>query len=406
MDRIMENLSVSDNNSTVAACTNSFYVVLEFAIPIVYGCICIFGLMGNGLVMFVTMRNRVNSVPSVYVLNLAVADFLFMIVLIFLAYQHASHKWIFGHIVCKIAIAFDGLNQFTSVYTLTLMSIDRYLAIAHALRSMSFRTVHNARLICLLIWVFSAIFVLPLWMYGGLTNKHGSYQCDTAWPYPEFEAIFVIYTFVFGFALPLFIIIASYACMLRYLVITKRPSSTQTTSRKKSKRIAILVFAIVAAFVVCWLPFYVVHLTIALSNTTKLSCVATTLAYILSICLSYSNSCINPFIYTSIGRRYRMGLLPIPDSECCRKGNQRGRRRVRRTLSGSSDTYSSRRSSNSQRIWSWRDKLTASTTLDNDLSPNDCSFKIPPCTHATHLHPHCVKKSYRFKQNLPRQTPK
>ncbi|XP_070542879.1 somatostatin receptor type 5-like isoform X2 [Ptychodera flava] len=349
------NISATENISAISI--HPGYQALEVAIPVVYGCIIVLGLLGNGLVIFVTIKRRSSSsVPSVYVLNLAVADFLFMIALSLLLYQHAFNNWIFGPVICKLAVSFDGLNQFTSVYTLTLMSIDRYLAIAHALRSISFRTVHNARVICFFTWVFSAVFVLPLWMYGDVDPQYnGTVLCKTNWPYPEFEIVFVLYTFVLGFVLPLFIIIASYACMLRYLVITKRPSSTRSTSRNESKRVAVLVFAIVAAFVVCWLPFYVVHLTGAL---TGIETFAMTISFVISICLSYANSCINPLIYTFIGRRFRMGFLPIPDSECCRKGREKRRRRVRRTLSTSSDMYGSRRSSNSQRVLSWKDRLT------------------------------------------------
>ncbi|XP_002741730.1 somatostatin receptor type 2-like [Saccoglossus kowalevskii] len=363
MDGLLENFSASAKTNFTGNPHANLYAALAVAVPIVYGCICILGILGNLLVIFVTVRYKsTGSVPSVYVLNLAAADLLFMIALAFLAYQHAFHEWTIGPIVCKIVIAFDGLNQFTSVYTLTLMSIDRYLAIAHGLRSITFRTVYNARIICFFIWVFSALCVLPLWIYGNIVPEaNGTLLCNTNWPYEHFESVYVFYSFGLGFALPLTIIVASYICMLRYLVITKRPSSTQS-SKKESKRVAILVFAIVAAFVVCWLPFYVVQLRLALSDTAQSApSAALVVAFILSTGLSYSNSCINPVIYTFIGRKFRAGFLPFANTICCRRRRRRGRRRVRRTLSGSSDTtYGSKRSSN-QKVWSWRDKFTAST---------------------------------------------
>ncbi len=44
-----------------------------------YGLMCIVGLVGNGLVIFVILRyTKMKTVTNMYILNLSIADFLFM----------------------------------------------------------------------------------------------------------------------------------------------------------------------------------------------------------------------------------------------------------------------------------------------------------------------------------------
>ncbi|ELK35017.1 Somatostatin receptor type 3 [Myotis davidii] len=98
-------------------------------IPLVYLVVCVVGLLGNSLVIYVVLRHTASpSVTNVYILNLALADELFMLGLPFLAAQNALSYWPFGSLMCRLVMAVDGINQFTSIFCLTVMSVDRYLA--------------------------------------------------------------------------------------------------------------------------------------------------------------------------------------------------------------------------------------------------------------------------------------
>ncbi|XP_006757516.1 PREDICTED: somatostatin receptor type 3 [Myotis davidii] len=101
-------------------------------IPLVYLVVCVVGLLGNSLVIYVVLRHTASpSVTNVYILNLALADELFMLGLPFLAAQNALSYWPFGSLMCRLVMAVDGINQFTSIFCLTVMSVDRYLAVVH-----------------------------------------------------------------------------------------------------------------------------------------------------------------------------------------------------------------------------------------------------------------------------------
>lgn len=130
--------SSSDLNSSLLTNTTEngtlseqlpFKYIHKVLIPIFYILVCAVGLSGNTLVIYVVLRYaKMKTVTNIYILNLAVADVLFMLGLPFLATQNAISYWPFGSFLCRLVMTVDGINQFTSIFCLTVMSMDRYLA--------------------------------------------------------------------------------------------------------------------------------------------------------------------------------------------------------------------------------------------------------------------------------------
>ena len=88
-------------------------VVLTF----IYFVVCIIGLCGNTLVIYVILRYaKMKTITNIYILNLAIADELFMLGLPFLAMQVALVHWPFGKAICRVVMTVDGINQFTSIF--------------------------------------------------------------------------------------------------------------------------------------------------------------------------------------------------------------------------------------------------------------------------------------------------
>ncbi|CAI9582561.1 unnamed protein product [Staurois parvus] len=69
------------------------------------------------------------TATNIYIFNLALADALVLMTLPFQGTDIIMGIWPFGNALCKIAIAIDYYNMFTSTFTLTMMSVDRYIAI-------------------------------------------------------------------------------------------------------------------------------------------------------------------------------------------------------------------------------------------------------------------------------------
>jgi len=147
----------------------------KYAVVVLYLVTSVFGLSGNSLTILVLLRHRrVRTVATCFILNLAVADDLFIVSLPFMAYSTYAGRWAFGDVACRLMNTFWGVNLYASIFTMTLMSVDRYLAVVHPLSSISYRTCRNALVVCAVIWVFGFLFVLPLSLYSGIRRN----QCQ------------------------------------------------------------------------------------------------------------------------------------------------------------------------------------------------------------------------------------
>ena len=95
------------------------------------------------------------------------------------------------------------------------MSIDRYLAVVHPIKSTKWRKPRIAKLINLTVWGVSLLVNLPTMIFSGLNNVP---VCGIVWPEPQevYYKAFMFYTFFIGFFLPLIVI-----CMCYLLIIVK-----------------------------------------------------------------------------------------------------------------------------------------------------------------------------------------
>ena len=79
---------------------------------IFYAVICIVGLCGNTLVIYVVLRySKMQTVTYIYILMLALADEIFLIGIPFLIVTSVQGDWIFGMAMCKIYLTTTSINQ-------------------------------------------------------------------------------------------------------------------------------------------------------------------------------------------------------------------------------------------------------------------------------------------------------
>lgn len=274
----------------------------RITVAILYLVVCVLGLAGNSLVVIAILKlDKLSSSTTVYIFNLALADGLFMVGLPFIASQNFQNKWMFGDTACKVVMVLDGLNQFTSIFCLTAMSIDRYMALADPLKFARWRTPRWAKIVSAFLWLFSLLTILPMALHfssdGGLCIP--DLESDAWW------LGVLSYTFVMGFALPFTVMTASYAGLLltmRSQWIRMTTTTPNFETHRAESQVTKMVVAVVVVFGICWLPFYTLNFY-ALSQTGLYLTFAR--AFELIVLLSYSWSCANPILYACFSETFR-----------------------------------------------------------------------------------------------------
>ncbi|XP_019492746.1 PREDICTED: neuropeptides B/W receptor type 2 [Hipposideros armiger] len=285
--------------------------VLSVLLPVVYSVICAVGLVGNTAVIYVILRApKMKTVTHVFILNLAIADELFALVLTVSTAEHLLQGWPFGEPLCKLALAIDHYSISSSAYFLAALSLDRYLVVLATTQSRRtpWRTVRRAKVDSLCVWLGVTVMVLPFLSFARVySNELQVTSCGLSFPRPErawFKAS-RIYTLVLGFAVPMGTLCVLYGDLLRRLQALHLPSGAKALDRAKRKG-TVLVLAVLAVGLLCWTPF---HLASVVALTTDLPQTPLLIAISYGITgLGYARSCLNPFLYAFLDVSFRRNV--------------------------------------------------------------------------------------------------
>lgn len=113
------------------------------------------------------------TATNIYIFNLALADALVTTTMPFQSAVYLMNSWPFGDVLCKIVISIDYYNMFTSIFTLTMMSVDRYIAVCHPVKALDFRTPLKAKIINICIWLLASSVGISAIVLGGTKVREG-----------------------------------------------------------------------------------------------------------------------------------------------------------------------------------------------------------------------------------------
>ncbi|XP_074554963.1 somatostatin receptor type 1 [Halichoeres trimaculatus] len=278
----------------------------KIIIPSIYALVCCVGLTGNAMVIYVILRYaKMKTATNIYILNLAIADELFMLSVPFLATSAAIHHWPFGSLMCRLVLSVDGINMFTSIFCLTVLSVDRYMAVVHPIKAAQYRRPMVAKVVNVCVWGLSLIVILPIIIFTDtVPAQDGRVDCNFLWPEAVWSEVFVVYTFLLGFLLPVCAICLCYCLMVvRMRAVGLKAGWLQR--RRSEKKITRMVLLVVAVFVLCWMPFYVAQLVSVFHRPPD------PLVTQLFVILSYANSSANPILYGFVSDNFRRSFQRI-----------------------------------------------------------------------------------------------
>ncbi|XP_030118889.4 urotensin-2 receptor-like [Taeniopygia guttata] len=99
---------------------------------------CLTGMMGNIYTVAVASGKVAGCSAGslgVYMINLALADLLYISTTSFVVCTYFTHNWLFGDVGCRLLLSLDLLTMHASIFLLTAMSLERYWAVAKPLRA-------------------------------------------------------------------------------------------------------------------------------------------------------------------------------------------------------------------------------------------------------------------------------
>ncbi|XP_062031276.1 C-C chemokine receptor type 7 [Lepus europaeus] len=280
-------------------------------LPVMYSAICFVGLLGNGLVVLTYIYfKRLKTMTDTYLLNLAVADILFLLTLPFWAYS-AAKSWIFGVHFCKLLFGIYKVSFFSGMLLLLCISIDRYVAIVQAVSAHRHRArvLLISKLSCVAIWLLAVLLSTPELLYSGLqkSSSEQALRCSLITQNVEALIIIQVAQMVIGFLVPLLVMSSCYLVIIHTLL--------QARNFERNKAIKVII-AVVVVFTVFQLPYNGVVLaqTVANFNTTSSNCELSkqlNIAYDVTYSLACFRCCINPFLYAFIGVKFRNDLFKL-----------------------------------------------------------------------------------------------
>ena len=298
-----------------------FESTVRILIPIIFGCITVLGLVGNALVIFVVLSNQqMRSTTNILIVSLAFADLFFIVFCVpFTATGYALTTWPFGVIWCKIVQYFMFVCAYVSIYSLVLMSLDRYLAVVHPISSMSIRTQLNTYVVVFITWMIILLGHIPLLLQYGIF-EYQYYVEDRSTcinlknlDHPKVRKLFYASFFVFGYLLPLSLICVLYGFMLKRLLYGVVPGGSQRAeSIRSKKRVTRMVVIVVVIFALCWLPIQIIFMVQNFGVfEDDIGSIAIQFA---ANCLAYMNSCVNPILYAFLSENFRRSFKKLL---CC-----------------------------------------------------------------------------------------
>lgn len=264
----------------------------------------VLGLIGNGTVIWVTAFKSKKTVNSVWLLNLAMADFVFVLFLPFyIDYILRDFHWDFGVVMCKLNSFVSVMNMYASVLFLTVLSIDRYVSLVHLNWSQRYRTIDRAWVVCGCIWMLAAAMSCPALIFRDTMRLHDKVVCfnnfhtqDAHTAAVRHIMIVVIRTTV-GFFLPFTAI-----CVTGILLTIKVNQSGGAVRLSSFSR---TVSAVILAFFLCWAPFHTFSLMeLSIHSSMYLHSILRA-GFPLATSLGFFNSCINPLLYMLLGKKVR-----------------------------------------------------------------------------------------------------
>ncbi|CAB1433219.1 unnamed protein product [Pleuronectes platessa] len=338
------------NDDYVLPPLNYYSIPLLTAITTACTLLFLVGMAGNVMTILVVSKYRdMRTTTNLYLCSMAVSDLLIFLCMPLDLYRMWRYRpWRFGDVLCKLFQFVSESSTYSTILSITALSVERYLAICFPLRAKALVTKRRVRALILLLWTVSLLSAGPVFVMVGVERDSmgpfGSDMNETGFSLEgggdTRECRMTHYAVESGlmgamvwlssvfFFMPVFCLTVLYSLIGRRLWQRHRETSisSRVSHRDKSNRQTIkMLVVVVLAFVLCWLPFHVGRYLQfrSLDAPSPLLSLLSEYCSLVSVVLFYLSAAINPILYNTMSWKYRCAaarLFGLADSQ-----PQRGR---------------------------------------------------------------------------------
>ena len=273
----------------------------------------IISLLGNILVcLSVHRNNRLRTTTNLYIIALAVTDLIAATLVMPPATGVLiTGRWPFGETACQIHAYFTLFAVYVSPVTMGLTALNRYIRICKSVQQYNlYFSKKKSRFFLGFSWTFVALYILIPRLIG-LQEFYfvPSYAACLNRPHFSNFGKTLHYLVVLGlfFVLPLAVTIFSYRKVLKKIrehntgTVRNLGANNNETVTTNEIRVSKSLFIVVFAFMLCWVPSWVIVILTRLVFGNKMP---RNVQLLCTFSLNISNA-INPFIYAGMNPVFR-----------------------------------------------------------------------------------------------------
>ncbi|XP_056136103.1 tachykinin receptor 3a [Lampris incognitus] len=307
-------MAATQNGSNITANYTNQFVQPPWRVAlwsVAYSLVLAVAVFGNLVVMWIIVAHkRMRTVTNYFLLNLAFSDASMAAFNTLINFIYATHgDWYFGEAYCKFHNFFPVTSVFASIYSMTAIAVDRYMAIIHPLKPRLSATATKVIIVC--IWILAVVLAFPLCFFSTILTLPRRTICHVAWPRKTDDPfMYHIIIAVLVYLLPLVVMGITYTIVGATLWGGEIPgdSSDNYHGQLQAKRKVVkMMIIVVVTFALCWLPYHIYFIVTGL-NKLLIKRKYIQQVYLSVMWLAMSSTMYNPIIYCCLNSRFRAGF--------------------------------------------------------------------------------------------------
>ncbi|XP_066600212.1 neuropeptides capa receptor-like [Prorops nasuta] len=340
------------------------YLPLQLLLPMTLAYVLIFvtGIIGNIATCIVIVKNTsMHTATNYYLFSLAISDLTLLLLGLpnELNVVWQQYPWLLGIGLCKIRAFVSEMSSYVSVLTIVAFSLERYMAICKPFRLQKMSQLKRPLHVIMTVWLIALVAAVPFAIYTTVNyveypEGSGNYSkesaiCAMLLPcMPNFPLYELSCTFFF--LIPMLVILFVYAKMgleIRRSVREQLGSVHRDVHHIQSRKSIIrMLSAVVIMFFVCWAPFHTQRLLYIYAQESDFYPDLNEVLYILSGCLYYFSTTVNPILYNLMSAKYRTAFKQTicRDLLCKRRWTRRSQQSCRCSFDDQNHTSSTKSS--------------------------------------------------------------